>query len=183
MSFNAAAESDKETRRRAIAGIAACPIAEAVEAAKAAAQDKDLREPAMKALLGVGRRLTAAGQKEKALDLYQMITRMSPPHGASCAEAANGMAEAGAKVDLQGLLGTVMNWWVVGPFDLGEQNKGWDVDYIGEPTSTWSGRYMSGKQRVQWTQVASKDPNGKIDLRRQVAKRTSASPMRMPRSI
>jgi tetratricopeptide (TPR) repeat protein len=169
-SFKAAAETDKETRRRAIEGIAACPIADAAETALTAAGDKELREPGMKALLGVGSALTAAGKKEKALGLYQTLTRMNPPLEVM-REAAKGMAAAGAKVDLQGLLGTVTNWWVVGPFELGEQNKGWESAYIDEPNVNLAGRYMSGKQRVQWKQVASSDPNGKIDLRKQVANR------------
>ncbi|NLE59881.1 MAG: HEAT repeat domain-containing protein, partial [Planctomycetes bacterium] len=168
--FNHAATTDVDARRRAIEGIAACPIAGAIEAARAAATDKDLREPAMRALLGVGSALTSAGKKNEALDLYEKLTQMSPPLEVM-REAAKGMAVAGAKVDLQGLLGTVTNWWVVGPFELGEQNEGWNTNYIDEPNVNLAGRYMSGKQRVQWKQVVSDDPSGKIDLRKQVANR------------
>ncbi len=168
--FNHAATTDVDARRRAIEGIAACPIAGAAEASKAAATDKDLREPAMRALLGVGSALTAAGRRQEALDLYETLKRMNPPLEVM-REAATGMATAGAKVDLQGLLGTVTNWWVVGPFELGEQNEGWNTNYIDEPNVNLAGRYMSGKQRVQWKQVISDDPNGKVDLRKQVANR------------
>jgi len=169
-SLKVAAEGDKEARRRAVTGIAACPIAEAADAVKSAATDADLREPAVRALVGVATALNSAGQKQAALDLYQTVTQMSPPMEIM-REVAKGMAAAGAKVDLQGLLGTVTNWWVVGPFELGEQNKGWQVDYVDEPNVNLAGRYMSGNQRVQWKQVASDDPNGKIDLRKQVANR------------
>ncbi len=169
-SFQTAPESDRESRRRAMEGIAACPTADAAEAAKTAVGDKELRQSAMNALVGVAEVLAAAGQKEKALGLYQEVTQMGPPMELM-REVAKGMAAAGAKIDLRGLLGTVTTWWVVGPFELGEQNKGWNTEYIGEPDVNLVGRYMSGKQRVQWKQVVSDDPNGKIDLRKQVANR------------
>jgi hypothetical protein len=41
--------------------------------------------------------------------------------------------------------------------------------YVDEPNVNLSGRYMSGKRRVQWKAVVSEDPNGKIDLRKTVA--------------
>jgi len=167
-SFDNAAATDHDTRQRAIEGIAACPIADAAEAVKAAATDKDLRPSAMSALLSVGSALTAAGKKDAALELYQTLTQMSPPLEIM-REVAKGMAAAGAKVDLQGLLGTITNWWVVGPFELGEENKGWNMRYVDEPNVNLSGRYMSGKRRVQWKAVVSEDPNGKIDLRKTVA--------------
>lgn len=169
-SLKVAVEGDKEARRQAVAGIAACPIAEAADAVQSAAGDPELREPAVRALLGVAAALNSAGQKPRALDLYRTVTQMNPPMEIM-REVAKGMAAAGAKVDLHGLLGTVTNWWVVGPFELGEQNKGWQTNYVDEPNVNLAGRYMAGKQRVQWKQVASDDPNGKIDLRRQVANR------------
>ncbi|MGQ9650176.1 MAG: HEAT repeat domain-containing protein [Phycisphaerae bacterium] len=169
-SFNGAAASDNDTRRRAVEGIAACPIADAAEAVKAAATDKALRQAAMRALLSVGSALTEAGRRETALELYETLTQMNPPLEIM-REVGKAMAAAGAKVDLQGMLGTITNWWVVGPFELGEENKGWDISYIDEPNVNLSGRYMSGKQRVQWKAVVSEDPNGKIDLRKTVANR------------
>ena len=63
------------------------------------------------------------------------------------------------------------NWWVVGPFDLGEKDKGWETRHIGEPDVSTVARYMSGKTRVQWKPVRSEDPQGKIDLRASLANR------------
>ncbi len=157
-------------KRQAVEGLAECPVAQAFETIKAAAADKELREPAIPALLAVASRLVAANEKDKAVALYEVVKGLNPP-GDVLKTLAQRMAAAGVKVDLQGLLGTVTKWWVVGPFDLGEKNQGWDVDYVGEPNVNIVGRYMSGKSRVQWNPVTSTDPAGKIDLRKTIANR------------
>ena len=73
--------------------------------------------------------------------------------------------------ELQGLLGIIGRWWVVGPFDLGDKNQGWQTSYIGEPNVNVVARYMSGKTRRQWKRVESQDSQGKIDLRATIADR------------
>ena len=69
------------------------------------------------------------------------------------------------------LLGIIARWWVVGPFDLGEKNQGWETSYIGEPDVNVVASYMSGKTRRQWKRVESQDSQGKIDLRATIADR------------
>jgi HEAT repeat protein len=165
--FNVAGD-EKEARSHAAAGIADFPVAGAYEAAKSIAGDKDLSEFAIRALLGTANALVAAKQNEKAIELFNEVARRGPSTEIMQA-VTKGLAAAGAKVDMQGLLGVVTHWWVVGPFDLGEQNKGWNVDYVTEENVNLVGRYMTGKRRVQWTPVVSKDPNGKINLRATLA--------------
>jgi HEAT repeat protein len=168
--FDAATPDETDFRRRAIEGIASNPVAEAEAAARAAVEDKALREPATRALLGVAGALVAAGRKEKAVDLYEAVRRLDPP--ASLRQAlVKGMADAGVRVDMASLRGIVTRWWVVGPFDLGEKNQGWDTEFIGEPDVSVVARYMSGKSRVAWKPVTTKDPDGKVDLRASVSKR------------
>jgi hypothetical protein len=161
---------EKELRRQALEGIAACPAVTAYEEVKAAAGDEDLREPAIPALLGVAGALTAAGQKEKALELYELVRRQNP-RAEVLRALVQRMTDAGLEVDLRGLRGTVTHWWVVGPFELGEKREGWNTAFVEEPDINLVARYMSGKSRVAWTPVVSRDPDGKINLRSKVANR------------
>lgn len=171
--FALAGDAERDLRSAAAKGLVACPAAEGYDAAKVLAADAASRDVAMRVLLGVAGALAEAKQNDRAIELYELLSRMSPPMEIMQA-AAKGMAAAGAKVDLQGLLGTVTNWWVVGPFELGEQNKGWETAYIDEPNVNLAGRYMSGKRRIEWKSIVSKDPNGCIDLRVTIADRDLA---------
>jgi hypothetical protein len=82
-----------------------------------------------------------------------------------------GLAPGAHDTDLQALLGIIGRWWVVGPFDLGDHNQGWQTSYIGEPNVNVVARYMSGKTRRQWKRVETQDSQGKIDLRATIADR------------
>jgi hypothetical protein len=81
------------------------------------------------------------------------------------------LASGAHDTDLLGLLGIIGRWWVVGPFDLGDKNQGWETSYIGEPNVNVVARYMSGKTRRQWKRVESQDSQGKINLRATIADR------------
>ncbi|MGA7498284.1 MAG: hypothetical protein WBX00_16270 [Isosphaeraceae bacterium] len=63
--------------------------------------------------------------------------------------AASAVLPQAHDTDLLGLLGIIGRWWVVGPFDLGDKNQGWETSYIGEPNVNAVARYMSGKTRRQ----------------------------------
>lgn len=82
-----------------------------------------------------------------------------------------GLAPGAHDTDLQALLGIIGRWWVVGPFDLGDHNEGWQTNYIGEPNVNVVARYMSGKTRRQWKHVETQDSQGRIDLRATIADR------------
>jgi HEAT repeat protein len=81
--------------------------------------------------------------------------------------------QRGLRVDanLLGQLGVIGRWWVVGPFDLGERDEGWQTRYIGEPDVNVVARYMAGKVRRQWKRVDSHESQGRIDLRAAIADR------------
>ncbi len=81
------------------------------------------------------------------------------------------LASGAHDTDLLELLGIIGRWWVVGPFDLGDKNQGWETRYIGEPNVNVVARYMSGKTRRQWKRVESQDSQGKLNLRATIADR------------
>lgn len=166
--YELADASDKPLRRQAARGIADYPTADAYNAVKAIAADAEMSDLTIRALLGVAGKLVESKQNEKALEIYEEVTRRNPGTDVM-QQVVKGMAAAGAKVDLQGLLGVVTKWWLVGPFELGEENKGWDVAYVDEPDVNLVGRYMTGKRRVQWMPIVTDDPSGKVDLRKSVA--------------
>ena len=157
-------------RRHALEGVATHPLADAYTPVKAAAADPALREPAVRALMSVAAALTAANQKAKAIDLYEIVRGMNPSTEV-VQELVKGMAAAGSSADLRGLLGTVSRWHVIGPFELGAKHEGWDTVYVGEPDVSMVARFMAGKRRAQWTPVVSAEANGRIDLRKTVGNR------------
>lgn len=162
------AAMDAEARRRAMEGIAACPTADAYDAVKAAASDTDLNDPAINALVAVAGAMASAGDKTKAIEAYETAGKMKPSK-ATQQTILRGLRALGAKVDLPVAPGVVTSWWIVGPFELGEANAGWGKHYVNEPNVDLTGRYMSGKRRLDWKHVVSTDPDGKIDLRATVA--------------
>jgi HEAT repeat protein len=162
--------SEGELRLSALEGLAACPMAAASAAIESASADPALREPAIRALLATARVLAEERQNEPARALYRRVRELNPPAEA-VRDLVRGITALGDTADLQGLLGTINHWWVVGPFELGEHNEGWDTEFVGEPNVNVVGRYMSGKSRVGWKSVATDDPTGKIDMRSNVANR------------
>jgi hypothetical protein len=159
---------DNELARHVAEGLIRSPTPEAYELAKASPNNAQLKDLSTRLLMATASALTAANQKQSALQLYAIV-RDSHPSAELIPQLARGMTAAGANVDLQGLMGTITHWWVVGPFELGKGNAGWDADYVGEPNISLAARYMSGKRRVEWKAVTSREPNGKIDLRKTVA--------------
>jgi len=159
-----------DLRTRALEGITACPDPRAYDAVMAAADDKDLKEPATRALIAVAARLTTAGERNKALQAYEKVRQMGGS-AETTRLVAKQMRELGADVDVTAMLGVVTHWWVVGPFELGDDNKGWNTDYIGEPNVKLDASYTSGNRKVVWKHVASRQDDGKVDLRADVADR------------
>lgn len=168
--FDTTAPDAKDLRRRAVEGLTACPVPQGLGAARAVATDPGLATSPNALLMGVAGALTAADRKAEAIELYEVVKTSNPP-AALIPELVKGLTAAGAEADARGLLGAVTRWWVVGPFDLGDNNEGWNSTLVDEPNVNVVGRYMSGKSRVQWKPVESTDPNGKIDLLANVSKR------------
>jgi len=164
------ATGDKTLCGRVLEGIALCPTPEALEPVVGVSAEAGLKEPVTRALLAVGGKLVAGGQPDTAMRAYEKVRQL----GIS-AETAQTMAKqmqaVGADLDLSAFLGIVTHWWVVGPFELGEQNKGWNIEYVGEPNVKLDASYPSGDRKVSWKHMVTKDPSGRVNLRAGIADR------------
>jgi hypothetical protein len=137
----------------------------------------DQRDLALEALGGTGLKqaldlLAAeakAGDQSHRARAQAVMDRLAARVREEQARAERGAG--GPETDLQGLLGIVGRWWVVGPFELGEKNEGWEIPHIGEPQISLIARYMAGKTRREWKRVVAQDAHGKIDLRAAIANR------------
>ena len=159
----ALSEGDTNLRTPAAEGLAHAPVAEGYEAAKSIAE-ADSGELGTRVLVSIAGALAKAGQKDKAIELYNLALERRP--GVQLAEqVARGLAEAGVPVDVHTLRGVITRWWLVGPFELGQEREGWGNAYVSEPAVSLAARYMSGKRRVAWTRVETKDPVGRVDFK------------------
>ncbi len=154
---------DDDAARAALVGLAACPVPGALKPTLKAAENEALRPQVVPALTAVAGALVAAGQREEALKAYQTIRDLGG--GSETMKlVAKGMKDLGADVDVSALLGILTHWWMVGPFELGPENAGWNQALIGEPSVDLNARYMAGKRRLDWQQVTSQDDRGLVDL-------------------
>lgn len=155
--------TDKEAARVALAGLAACPVPEALPHIQKAVEKNDLKSEAVPALIAVAGTVAAAGRKEQALQVYRRISLMGGS-SETVRLVAERMRDLGANVDVSAALGIITNWWVVGPFELGPENAAWNQALIGEPNVDLNARYMAGKRRLDWRQVTGQDEHGLVDL-------------------
>jgi HEAT repeat protein len=160
--------ADAAGKERALRGIAAYPSPDGFDMAMGAAADPSLRDPAIAALQAVAGALVAVAQPEKALAAYTQITNLHPS-AQTLQTVASGMKNLNADVNLAELVGFITRWSVVGPFDLGENKKGWDTPFVGEPTVDLTKAYPSGDKQVSWKQVKGTADIGKVDLLAEVA--------------
>jgi HEAT repeat protein len=151
-------------------GIASCPVAEAYDAIMELADDGGRDPVLLQALVAVGEALLTDGERTRARKVFERV-RSVGPNAELAPRVAKGLAELGVEVDVAAMLGFVTRWWLVGPFELGDNNEGWDREYIGEPNIDLAGSYPSGDGDVGWVQVHTEDENGRIDLRAAVADR------------
>ncbi len=159
---------DDSQRREALKGMASNPSPESLDSILAAAQVESLRDvvfPALQALAGT---LVAAGQGDKAMVVYKKILEITP--GAQdLAAAAAGLQKLDPSLNVAEMVGFVTQWWVVGPFPLGEDKSGWDQALIGEPNVDLAATYPSGDKQAAWKRVQGSADIGKVDLLKEVA--------------
>lgn len=161
--FGAAPVEQKDLRRRMLAGLSASPSADAFEVARQAAADAELHDLALPLLIAVGDKLVEAKDNDRAMQLYRAAMELKPDTPV-LRSLADKLLRLGSPVDWAAQLGIIRHWWVVGPFDLGEQNVGWNKPYIDEPNVDLKGRYMSGKRRHEWRPVVADDERGVVNL-------------------
>jgi HEAT repeat protein len=151
-----------ELRHRALAGLTASPSPQAFEIARSSAEDPDMRDLALPLLINVGDKLVEAKDNDKALQLYQAAIDLKPDT-ATLRSLADKMMRLGSPIDWAAQLGIIRHWSLVGPFELGAQNAGWDKPYIDEPNVDLKARYMSGNRRLDWVQVVA-DERGVVNI-------------------
>lgn len=159
---------DDNWRRLALNGLAQNSSLDTFDTVMAAAQVETLRDAAVPALQGLASTLVAAGQGEKALQVYKKIIE-TQPGAQDLALAAAGLQKLDASINVAEMVGFVTHWWVVGPFPLGENKSGWEQPFIGEPNVDLAASYPSGDKQVSWKRVQGSLDIGKIDLLKEIA--------------
>jgi hypothetical protein len=140
-----------------------CPAPEALADIRKAATSEALKPLAARAIVAAAGALTAGGQKAEAIAALD-VARSLDQSAEMTKLVVAGLRAAGAGGDYAAMLGLLTQWWVVGPFELGEGNSGWDKAYINEPEVNLQGRYMVGKRRLDWVKATGSDDRGVIDL-------------------
>jgi len=162
--------NDKQLLTRALKGVAACPNGSAFDAVMAVADNKDLKQPSLRALMAVADSLAAAGEKDKALAAYRKIPQLGPS-AEEALQLIERMRKLDVEVDLTAMLGVVTNWRLAGPFELGDQNKGWGAKLVNEPDIQLDASYQSGNQQISWKRVTQTNHRGVINLLNAIAAR------------
>lgn len=157
-------------RVAALHGIAACPAPEAYHAVMEVSPEGDLREPVIQALVGVAETTARTGANQKALAAIEKAGTLGPD-GETLARMANVLHAMGLHVDAASMLGIVSQWWLLGPFELGEGEEGWKSDLIGEPDVRLDEAVAAGGKRFHWKPAVSTDIIGRLDLRKEIADR------------
>ena len=76
---------------------------------------------------------------------------------------AEALREKQREVDLPKIMGFLMRWKVIGPFDNTDR-KGFNVPYPPEKKIDFSADYDGKKGKVKWTDFSTSDQFGKVDI-------------------
>ena len=76
---------------------------------------------------------------------------------------AKALREKNRVVDLPKIMGFLMRWKVIGPFDNTDR-KGFDVLYPPEKKIDFSATYDGKNDKVKWTDFSTSDQFGKVDI-------------------
>jgi HEAT repeat protein len=159
---------DATLKVRALQGLNSAAVPEGYDMAMAAADDPGLRDQAISALQAVAGALVAAGQGEKAVAAYKKMADLHPSGPALQAVTA-GLKGLSPDMNVAEMVGFITNWWVTGPFPLGETKEGWDTTFVSEPNIDLAATYTSGDVKMSWKKVVGTNDIGKVDLLKEVA--------------
>ena len=99
---------------------------------------------------------------ETSADLYDKALRAARDVD-QIEASAKALEEAGRKVDLPKVMGFLMRWKVVGPFDNTDR-KGFAVAYPPEKEINFGASYDGKKGKVKWSDFATADRFGMVDV-------------------
>lgn len=80
--------------------------------------------------------------------------------------ASEALKKAGENVDLPKIMGFLMRWKVIGPFDNSERG-GFAVAYPPEKETNFSAAYPGKDAKAKWTDFSTADPFGMVDVNRE----------------
>jgi hypothetical protein len=122
----------------------------------------ELRYDAIRLAIEQAKEAEAAGDKEKAQQIYSQAFVHARDLEQTKAIAAK-LKGLGETVDMPTRLGFVVRWQVIGPFENGG-DKGWDVAYPPESEFDLKAEYQGQKGPVKWQEFATDDEYGLVDL-------------------
>ena len=99
---------------------------------------------------------------EKSADLYDKALRAARDVD-QIEASAKALEEAGRKVDLPKVMGFLMRWKVIGPFDNTDR-KGFAVAYPPEKEIDFGASYEGKQGKVKWSDFATSDSFGMVDV-------------------
>ncbi|MBG30091.1 MAG: hypothetical protein CMI31_08835 [Opitutae bacterium] len=99
---------------------------------------------------------------EKSADLYEKALRAARDVD-QIEASAKALEEAGRKVDLPKVMGFLMRWKVIGPFDNTDR-KGFAVAYPPEKEIDFEASYPGKKGKVKWSDFSTSDQFGMVDV-------------------
>ncbi len=99
---------------------------------------------------------------EKSADLFDKALRAARDVD-QIEASAKALKEAGREVDLPKVMGFLMRWKVIGPFDNTDR-KGFGVAYPPEKKIDFGASYDGKKGKVKWSDFSTADSFGMVDV-------------------
>ncbi len=118
-----------------------------------------LRRDAVKLVLDDA---NAESEKESACNLFDKALRAARDVD-QIQDAVKALRERGREVDLPKVMGFLMRWKVIGPFDNTDR-KGFGVPYPPEKKIDYSASYKGKEAQAKWTAFATSDEYGMVDV-------------------
>jgi len=146
-------------RRAALQGLAAAPSVDSLPKVEALLQNEALRGDALRAYVAIAATVSAAGEKQRAIDMLQRALQMGPPRDVADNAVAE-LRQLGIKVDPAMAAGFVTTWWIMGPF----AGEAVDEERPPEKAVDLKGTVRIDNRDVAWLQHHTTDSSGIVDL-------------------
>jgi hypothetical protein len=124
----------------------------------------DDREPTLRRL-AVEKLLESAREAQKpavATALFEKILSKGREVD-QIKEAKEALEESGQKVDLQSLMGFLVEWTTIGPFD-NTGRQGFGMEYPPEEKIDLKASYQGKNEKVKWSTFSTTDPFGMLNV-------------------
>jgi hypothetical protein len=133
----------------------------------------ELRRDAVARVLGEAEKLFDAEKKAEAKPLFQKAFAAARDKD-QIDKSAKRLKELGESIDLAKHLGFVLDWKLVGPFPNVEE-AGVETAYPPEKALDFKAEYDGKAGKVRWTDYASKDDYGIVDLNAGIGQHTEVA--------